>query len=96
MVMGTTSLKPFEHVHSQIGLEAAGIQQYIGQIFWNLHPAECYEQALRNREAILTADGALRVRTGQYTGRSPKDKFVVEEASTQDKIWWGERQPADF
>ncbi|MCL4875173.1 MAG: phosphoenolpyruvate carboxykinase (ATP) [Anaerolineae bacterium] len=89
MTIGTTPLKPFEHVHSQVGLEAAGISHFIGQVFWNLNPAECYEQALRNREAILTADGALRVRTGQYTGRSPKDKFIVEEPGSKDTIWWG-------
>lgn len=47
------------------------------------------EKATSRGEAILTVDGALRAETGKYTGRSPKDKYTVEEASTKDKIDWG-------
>lgn len=47
------------------------------------------EKATARGEAILTADGALRAETGKYTGRSPKDKYIVEEESTKDKIDWG-------
>lgn len=38
---------------------------------------------------MLTVDGAVRAETGKYTGRSPKDKYMVEEADTKDKIDWG-------
>ncbi len=55
----------------------------------NLPASALYEEAIRNGEALIAADGSLVVSTGQYTGRSPKDKFVVEEPSSQDKIWWG-------
>ncbi len=55
----------------------------------NLTAAPLLEEAIRNGEGMLAADGALVVSTGQYTGRSPKDKFVVEESSSKDKIWWG-------
>jgi phosphoenolpyruvate carboxykinase (ATP) len=55
----------------------------------NLPTSALYEEAVRNGEARIAADGSLVVSTGQYTGRSPKDKFVVEEPSSQDKIWWG-------
>jgi phosphoenolpyruvate carboxykinase (ATP) len=55
----------------------------------NLNAAQLVEHAIRNGEGTLAADGALVVSTGQYTGRSPKDKFVVEEPSSKDKIWWG-------
>jgi phosphoenolpyruvate carboxykinase (ATP) len=55
----------------------------------NLTPAELVETAVRRNEGILTAQGALNVTTGKYTGRSPKDKFVVKEPSVRDHINWG-------
>jgi phosphoenolpyruvate carboxykinase (ATP) len=54
----------------------------------NLSPAELYEHALINGEASLVASGALTAETGHHTGRSPKDKFFVEEPGSADKIWW--------
>jgi phosphoenolpyruvate carboxykinase (ATP) len=56
----------------------------------NLSTAELYEHAIRNGEGIVSAHGSLVVRTGKHTGRSPKDKFVVREPSSQDTVWWGE------
>ncbi|MCO4317281.1 phosphoenolpyruvate carboxykinase [Phyllobacterium sp. 21LDTY02-6] len=56
--------------------------------YYNLEAAELYEETLRRGEAVLTAQGALVARTGQHTGRSPKDKFVVRDASTENSIWW--------
>ncbi|HEX2883905.1 MAG TPA: phosphoenolpyruvate carboxykinase (ATP) [Candidatus Limnocylindria bacterium] len=56
----------------------------------NLSTAELYEHAVRNGEGIISAHGSLVVRTGKHTGRSPKDKFVVREPSSEAKIWWGE------
>ncbi|WP_338750811.1 phosphoenolpyruvate carboxykinase (ATP) [Bacillus sp. FJAT-52991] len=47
------------------------------------------EKVLTRKEGVLTASGAVRAETGKYTGRSPKDKFIVEEASVKDKIDWG-------
>src|SRR4051794_6744721 len=47
------------------------------------------EKATNRNEAILTVDGAIVANTGKYTGRSPKDKFTVEEESTKDKVDWG-------
>ena len=47
------------------------------------------ERATTRGEAKLTADGAITAQTGKYTGRSPKDKYIVEEASSKDKIDWG-------
>ncbi len=80
------------HPHSPVGLQEYGIETFEGYnlVHWNLNPAEIYEYALKLNEAHLTNTGALRVLTGQYTGRSPKDKFFVEEPSSKDKIWWGE------
>ncbi len=62
----------------------------------NLKTAQLYEEAIRNGEGELSDSGAMVVSTGQYTGRSPKDKFVVKEPSSDSKIWWGSvNQPLD-
>jgi phosphoenolpyruvate carboxykinase (ATP) len=47
------------------------------------------EKTILRGEAQLTSDGAVTAQTGKYTGRSPKDKYIVEEASSKDKIDWG-------
>ncbi|WP_460501004.1 phosphoenolpyruvate carboxykinase (ATP) [Hymenobacter agri] len=56
----------------------------------NLTPAELVEHALRNGEGHLTDTGALMADTGKFTGRSPKDRFVVKDANTEDSVWWGD------
>jgi phosphoenolpyruvate carboxykinase (ATP) len=56
----------------------------------NRSTAELYERAIRVGEGIVAAEGPLVVRTGKHTGRSPKDKFIVRESSSESKIWWGE------
>jgi phosphoenolpyruvate carboxykinase (ATP) len=70
------------------GLEALGIVRSRG-VHWNLCPAALYEEALRRGEAILADAGPLVCRTGQHTGRSPNDKFVVREASSERHVHWG-------
>src|SRR5699024_5834008 len=50
---------------------------------------ELYEEAVRHGEGIISAHGSLVVRTGKHTGRSPLDKFIVEEPSSVDNVWWG-------
>jgi len=83
------------HPKSSVGLDYLGLDDN-ENVLWNLTPAELYEQAIKNGEAILTKDMALRVMTGQYTGRSPKDKFIVDESSVHDDIDWGEiNQPTN-
>jgi phosphoenolpyruvate carboxykinase (ATP) len=62
----------------------------IDATYRNFSTAELYEHAVRNGEGLISAHGSLVVRTGQHTGRSPRDKFLVEEPSSADKIWWGE------
>lgn len=56
---------------------------------WNLTPAHLYEQALQRREGVLAEDGPLVVRTGQFTGRSPKDKYIVRQDETESTVQWG-------
>jgi len=55
----------------------------------NLSPAALYEFALRRDEGILAANGPLVVRTGKHTGRSPKDKYIVDEQGSHAGVWWG-------
>ncbi len=57
---------------------------------WNLSVAELYERSLADGEAVLCDDGPLVAETGKFTGRSPNDKFVVRESTTEDDIWWGD------
>jgi phosphoenolpyruvate carboxykinase (ATP) len=59
-------------------------------VLTNLSTAELYERAVRAAEGAIAADGPLVVRTGTHTGRSPRDKFIVREPWSQDKVWWGD------
>ncbi|HEY8505438.1 MAG TPA: phosphoenolpyruvate carboxykinase (ATP), partial [Gemmataceae bacterium] len=59
------------------------------EVFWNLSAPALVETALARGEGILTDRGALAVTTGKRTGRSPKDRFVVRDASTEKEVWWG-------
>ena len=61
-----------------------------GKIVANLSSAALYEAALRDGEGMLAAHGSLVVSTGTHTGRSPKDKFIVREPSTEANVWWGD------
>ncbi|QQZ10549.1 phosphoenolpyruvate carboxykinase (ATP) [Heyndrickxia vini] len=58
-------------------------------ILTQLAVPQLVEKVLKRGEGILTSTGAVRAETGKYTGRSPKDKYIVEEASTKDAIDWG-------
>jgi len=59
------------------------------KVYYNLSPAALVEHAIARKEGILSHNGALSVVTGKYTGRSPKDKFIVAYPEIQDKIAWG-------
>ena len=61
----------------------------LGKVYWDLPTSALYEEAIRRYEAALGHLGPLVVRTGQYTGRLPKDKFLVREPSSENKIAWG-------
>jgi phosphoenolpyruvate carboxykinase (ATP) len=60
------------------------------EVFYNLSPAELVEAALQNGEGVLTDTGALMCDTGKFTGRSPKDKFLVFDEKTENTVWWND------
>lgn len=62
-------------------------------VHWNLTSAELVELSLRRNEGLLTENGALRVTTGKYTGRSPNDKFIVDSPFVHNDIAWGSNKP---
>lgn len=62
----------------------------LGNIFWNLSPAELVEDTIINGQGVLTDTGAIAIETGEFTGRSPKDRFVVCDAKTENAVWWGD------
>lgn len=60
-----------------------------GSIHWNLPTPRLYEAVIRNGEGVLAHGGPVVVNTSPHTGRSPHDKFVVDDAETHDTVWWG-------
>lgn len=70
------------------GLEHHGLRN-IRAAYWNLGVASLVEHAIKREEGILASGGALVVRTGKYTGRSPHDKFIVHDPEMEERINWG-------
>ncbi|MGU3544964.1 phosphoenolpyruvate carboxykinase [Methylobacterium sp. A52T] len=69
------------------GAEVAGFRD-LKAVHWNFEAPRLYEEALSRKEAQLARGGALVATTGSHTGRSPKDKFVVRDAGTENEVWW--------
>jgi phosphoenolpyruvate carboxykinase (ATP) len=79
---------PVSELLSKMGLA------HTGPVHHNLSTPALYEEAIRRREGWVAHLGALVVRTGQYTGRSAEDKFVVREPSSEADIWWSKYNAA--
>ncbi len=71
------------------GLSSLGLSNAKG-VMWNLTPAELVAEAIKNGEGLLTDTGAFMCDTGKFTGRSPKDRYIVTDKLTRDKVWWGD------
>ena len=72
----------------ELQLESLGLNQ-INEVHRNLTVESLIEETVKNGEGIIGPRGVSIVDTGKFTGRSPKDKYIVDEASSSDKIWWG-------
>jgi phosphoenolpyruvate carboxykinase (ATP) len=81
--MQNSGVRPSRHDLSFHGL------RNLQTVYWNLGTAQLVEKAIVGGEGQLASGGALVVRTGQFTGRSPKDKYIVREAGTESTVNWG-------
>jgi phosphoenolpyruvate carboxykinase (ATP) len=74
------------------GAEAFGFRK-LERVFWNLGAPVLYEESVKRGEARIVKGGPLLAETGVHTGRSPRDKFVVRDASTEREVWWDNNAP---
>jgi phosphoenolpyruvate carboxykinase (ATP) len=84
--------------NSAQGAETSGFRN-LKRVYWNLEAPSLYEQSIARGETQIIQGGALLAETGVHTGRSPKDKFVVRDETTEDNVWWdnnGAITPGNF
>src|ERR1700752_2576439 len=77
------------HKNTSVELDAYGIAAP-ARVYWNLNTPELYEEIARRNEGVLSDHGALIVDTGEHTGRAAKDKAIVRETGSADKVFWGD------
>ena len=70
-------------------LKSIGLDR-VANAYWNLTPSELVEESIILGQGTLTSKGALAIDTGEFTGRSPQDRFIVSDAITRDTVWWGD------
>ncbi len=73
---------------STYGLDTIGLEHF-ASTYWNLRPATLVVEAVRRREGTLAENGAFVALTGMRTGRSPRDKYILKEPSTENAVHWG-------
>ncbi len=71
-----------------IALDNYGIKD--ARVRYQLEPEELQQATVENGQGVETRSGALAVNTGEFTGRSPKDRFIVKDDITKDKVWWSD------
>jgi phosphoenolpyruvate carboxykinase (ATP) len=76
-------------IRSDYGLDYLGLTN-LRKVYWNLPTEALYEEIVFRGEASISHQGPLIVNTGKHTARAASDKFIVREASTEGRIWWGE------
>ncbi len=60
------------------------------RVNWNLSPKDLSKISVKNGQAIVTNTGAININTGEFTGRSPLDRFIVKDKITSESVWWGD------
>jgi phosphoenolpyruvate carboxykinase (ATP) len=81
-------MQEFGKKNSSVNLADLGLN--VGIAHWNLSPEELAATTIKLGQGVLNDSGALCVNTGKFTGRSPKDKFTVKDAITEDSVDWGD------
>ncbi|MBX7125705.1 MAG: phosphoenolpyruvate carboxykinase (ATP) [Cyclobacteriaceae bacterium] len=81
--MKETGIKPPHFSLASLGLTDV-------HAYWNASPEWLEQQTIALGQGIRTSTGALAIRTGTFTGRSPKDKFTVKDAITENTVWWNQ------
>ncbi len=71
------------------GFDLAQHEILVDQIVRNASPARLYEDAISREKAAIATNGALIIRSGKKTGRSPTDKRIVDDPESRAHIWWG-------
>lgn len=80
-------MKSISQSTTTISLEQYGIKK--AKVCYQLSPVELHHMAIEKGQGIEASSGALAVNTGEFTGRSPQDRFIVKDDITKDKVWWG-------
>ena len=70
-------------------LQAIGLEG-VASVQWNLPPSTLVKECILNGEGKLADTGALAINTGEFTGRSPKDRFIVGDDKTNSRVDWGD------
>lgn len=74
-------------ITKSISLKEMGIEN--AEIQYQLSPNELHAISIQSGQGVEDSSGALAINTGEFTGRSPQDRFIVKDSITEDKIWWG-------
>ena len=77
------------NLNKTLGLDQIGLNN-VSKIHRNLNVDNLIDEILKNNEGVISSTGAPIVDTGKFTGRSPKDKYIVNEPSSNSQIWWGQ------
>lgn len=77
-----------KEITKTIALEKYGIQN--STVHYQLSPEELHQITIEKGQGVEASSGALAVNTGEFTGRSPKDRYLVEDEETRDRVWWGD------
>jgi len=81
-------MKSYGYKNPNIDVKEIGLDKT--SIYWNLSPAALIERSISSGQGTLASSGALIVDTGKFTGRSPKDRYIVEDDITKSDVDWGE------